>query len=66
MPRLGFYVEGKYFAGKLHQAVAFATFRAKEYGRSVDVTFVNQNEQLERFKTITPTKEEIIAAERAA
>lgn len=39
MDRLGYYVEGKYFKGNKHQAIAFAKFRAEEFGRSVDVMF---------------------------
>jgi hypothetical protein len=41
--RLGYYVEGKFFAGKLHQATAFAQNRANEFSRNVKVTFVNHD-----------------------
>ena len=39
MDRLGYYVEGRYFAGKKYQAIAFAQFRANEFGRNVEVHF---------------------------
>ena len=37
MDRAGYYVEGRYFAGKSAQAIAFAQFRADEFGRNVVV-----------------------------
>ncbi len=39
MQRLGYYVEGKYFAGNKHQAIAFATNRSVQFGRTVRVSF---------------------------
>lgn len=45
MARLGYYADGRYFSGKKHQAVAFAKFRANEFGRSVEVTFVDDTGQ---------------------
>ncbi len=66
MNRLGYYVEGKYFAGKKHQAVAFATFRAQEYGRPVDVQFHDGEGVIKVIGTAQPTQEEVTAAQRAA
>ncbi len=46
MTRLGYYVEDKYFGNNKHQAIAFAKFRAQEWGRSLEVIFVgDQNVQ---------------------
>lgn len=66
MKRLGYYVEGKYFAGRKAQAVAFASFRATEYGRPVDVIFVGDTTQSDVVGTAVPTTQEVTAAERAA
>lgn len=41
MDRPGFYVEGKFFAGRGAQANAFAQFRATEFTREVEVKFVD-------------------------
>lgn len=41
MDRPGFYVEGKFFHGRGAQANAFAQFRATEYGREVEVKYVD-------------------------
>lgn len=38
--RPGYYVEGKYFAFREAQAMAFAQFRAGEFGRDVKVEVV--------------------------
>lgn len=35
--RPGYYVEGRYFAERFHQAEAFARNRAREFGRPVAV-----------------------------
>lgn len=42
--RVGYYMEGKFFANKHHQAIAAAQFRANEYSRNVKVTFVNHDQ----------------------
>lgn len=41
MDRPGFYVERKFFAGRGAQARAFAQFRATEFGREVEVQYVD-------------------------
>lgn len=43
--QLGYYADGRYFSSKKHQAIAFAKFRANEFGRSVEVTFVDDTGQ---------------------
>jgi hypothetical protein len=52
MDRIGFYVEGKYFAGRSAQAISFAQFRANEYGRSVIVQFVDHDKSVRIVNTI--------------
>lgn len=42
--RPGYYVEGRYFQDRLHQARARAAWLSKEYGRGVPVLFVNHHE----------------------
>lgn len=45
MKRPGYYVEGLYFADRLHQARARATWLAQEYGRPVHIVFVPHDDQ---------------------
>lgn len=54
--RLGYYVEGKFFAGKLHQATAFAQNRANEYSRNVKLTFVNHDLTEKVISTLKPAQ----------
>ena len=62
MTRLGYYVEDKFFGGKAHQASSFAQFRANEYGRPVDVTFVGHNATSKVVvATLSPEKQPQVA-----
>lgn len=40
MKRPGYYVEGKYFADRFHQARARAAYLSQEYGRPIPVMFL--------------------------
>ena len=53
--RLGYYVEEMYFAGKKNQAMAIASFRADEFGRNVNVTFVGEAGQSRVVGTASPS-----------
>lgn len=61
MDRFGFYVEGKYFAGKPAQANAFAQFRANEYGRNVDVQHVDYAKNVNVVATLSPQTQTLAA-----
>lgn len=50
--RIGYHVEENYYGMKVHQAKAFAQYRATTYSRSVDVEMVNH----EGFREIVDTK----------
>lgn len=45
MARPGYYVEGRYYQDRLHQARARAAWLAQEYGRPVDIVFVPHDDQ---------------------
>lgn len=62
MERAGFYVEGKFFGNKSAQAIAFAQFRADEYGRNVDVQVKEFNGTIREVGTATPGTRELQVA----
>lgn len=61
MVRFGFYVEGKFFAGKAAQANSFAQFRANEYGRNVNVMFVDYGKNKSIIATLAPQSKPMAA-----
>lgn len=52
MDRIGYHVEEKYFGGRAAQAMAFAQFRANEFGREVKVHLID----FSGLKTVADTK----------
>lgn len=54
MDRIGFYVDGKFFAGRHAQATSFAQFRANEYGRDVEVKYVDPTKKVSVVDTLVP------------
>lgn len=61
MDRFGYYVEGKYFAGRAVQANSFAQFRANQYGRVVNVQHVDINKNVCIVATLSPQQQEQVA-----
>ncbi len=57
MERVGYYVEGKYFSGKAAQAIAFAQFRATEFGREVNVHLKDFSGEVKVVDTKKPEKQ---------
>lgn len=61
MKRPGYYVEGRHFADRYHQANARARWLAQEYGRPIDIVFVPHGDQRlvqgDVISTIHPTRE---------
>jgi hypothetical protein len=55
MSRIGYYVEGKFFYHKSAQAIAFAQFRADEFGRDVTVTLKDFNNEVREVGTASPS-----------
>lgn len=51
----GFYVEGRYYGTRLHQAIARARLKADEYNRAIDVSHTQDGVTFERFRTVAPT-----------
>lgn len=61
MDRSGYYVEGKFFGGKVAQAQAFAQFRADEFGRNVSVQVKDFNGEVRDVGFASPTKNQQVA-----
>lgn len=54
MDRIGFYVDGKFFAGRHAQATSFAQFRANEFGREVEVKYVDHTKTVSTVDVVVP------------
>ena len=63
MERPGYYVEGKFFAGKSAQAIAFAQFRADEFGRNVAVQVRDFDGSIREIGHAAPGERQLAVAE---